>query len=421
MVNLIGKRKGEKGQVLLLVLVLLVVGVLLIVSLLGFIGTGTKSGVASLNKTDELYAADAGIQDAVWQVKYGNVVNLKSQSLPTIPYNQFDYSTLWQDTNVSTVNGESVTATIQNDWVVSNVSPPSQSDSGTIISSDQLLVTGSTIKTGIKDGSNTISEYDIKITDYPVSGQTMLVKSIGVWLPPGCTYFSDATYMSTFETYSSSTPYYAKPATSAWLGSHATVWSFSPPYPAFASFPNIMGTVPEVMDVDFYFEPPSDETTLQPQAVSWIVPIGVTIGATPVPVSWDADNEIFKLESTAGKTDVVSYVAKTQERQLASALGGDYYATGNSNLSAVGSSKDRTQWNDPSTATVNNTDIPSNAQVAEAYLYWSGWKADSSATTVLTDPCTNINTYWTPGSSWSKSSTGSYYQGTQQWYSYHDK
>jgi len=60
------KENGEKGQALIVVLVLLTFGSLIIAGLLGFMGTGAKSGAVFHRKTAELYAADAGVQDAVW-------------------------------------------------------------------------------------------------------------------------------------------------------------------------------------------------------------------------------------------------------------------------------------------------------------------------------------------------------------------
>ena len=56
---------------MLLVLVLLLLGSFLIVPLLGFVSTGLKTGLVYEKKTDELFAADAGMQDAIWHIKYG--------------------------------------------------------------------------------------------------------------------------------------------------------------------------------------------------------------------------------------------------------------------------------------------------------------------------------------------------------------
>ena len=391
MFKLPAKNKGEKGQALILVLIMVTIGSLIIVSLLGFIGTGSKSGTVSLKKTNELYAADAGIQDAVWQIKYDHILNFTSPSA----YSPYDFSTVWTDPSVTTINGQNVTATIQNGWVVSNFAAPSVTTATNIINGGQLVISGSTVQTGIIDGSNTISKYAIKINQYPVSGQTMLVSSIGVWLPPGYSYFSDSTYNSSFEGFSGA--YQVYPVTSNYQGNTATIWNFS--NPAFASFPNVIGTDPVVMDAYFYFKPPSGQPNAQPQAVSWIIPSGLS----GVPVSWDADTRIFKINSTAGSTAIESYIGKSEQRQMAAAIGGDYYATGNSNLSAPSGSYYRTIAHDPSSATVTSTNIPTNAQVTGAFLYWSAWRS-SNGTSLFSDSCSNFSN-WTNGTAWSLGSS----------------
>jgi Tfp pilus assembly protein PilX len=74
------KGEGEKGQALILVLVLLTLVCLIIPPLLGFMGTGSKSGAVYQEKTSELYAADAGIQDATWLIKYNHFSELGGYS-----------------------------------------------------------------------------------------------------------------------------------------------------------------------------------------------------------------------------------------------------------------------------------------------------------------------------------------------------
>ncbi|MFC1917692.1 hypothetical protein ACFLXH_03465, partial [Chloroflexota bacterium] len=63
----------EAGQSLLIVLVLLVVGGLTLTPVLSFIGTSLKTGEVYEAKTDEFYAADSGIEDGIWQVKYNRL------------------------------------------------------------------------------------------------------------------------------------------------------------------------------------------------------------------------------------------------------------------------------------------------------------------------------------------------------------
>jgi len=68
-----GAIRDEKGAALTLVLVLLVVGGLILTPLLGLMGTGLLAGQVYEKKTDELYAADAGVEDAIWRIKSNNL------------------------------------------------------------------------------------------------------------------------------------------------------------------------------------------------------------------------------------------------------------------------------------------------------------------------------------------------------------
>lgn len=62
--------KGESGQSFILVLVLLLIGGLMIPPLLSLVNTGLKSNQVYQQKTDELFAADTGIEDAFWKIKH---------------------------------------------------------------------------------------------------------------------------------------------------------------------------------------------------------------------------------------------------------------------------------------------------------------------------------------------------------------
>jgi len=60
--------RDEKGASLVLVLILLLIGGLLIGPLLSYMGTGLITNEVYEMRTDELYAADAGVEDAVWRL-----------------------------------------------------------------------------------------------------------------------------------------------------------------------------------------------------------------------------------------------------------------------------------------------------------------------------------------------------------------
>ena len=60
--------KRESGQAFILVLILLLLGSLMLTPLLTFVSTGLKAGQLCEQKTDELYAADAGVEYALWNI-----------------------------------------------------------------------------------------------------------------------------------------------------------------------------------------------------------------------------------------------------------------------------------------------------------------------------------------------------------------
>jgi len=64
--------REERGQALIIAVILLLVGALIITPLLGFIGTGLIVGQVFEEKMDGLYAADAGIENACWKLKNGD-------------------------------------------------------------------------------------------------------------------------------------------------------------------------------------------------------------------------------------------------------------------------------------------------------------------------------------------------------------
>lgn len=67
--------KDQQGKVLIMVLVLLVVGGLVLAPLLGLMSTGLAAGAVYEKKTDQLYAADAGIEDAINWLIHGKPVD----------------------------------------------------------------------------------------------------------------------------------------------------------------------------------------------------------------------------------------------------------------------------------------------------------------------------------------------------------
>jgi len=61
--------RDENGKVLIMVLILLLVGGLILTPMLGLMQTGLIAGQVYERKTAELYAADAGVEDAIWRIQ----------------------------------------------------------------------------------------------------------------------------------------------------------------------------------------------------------------------------------------------------------------------------------------------------------------------------------------------------------------
>ena len=93
--------RDQKGHAMELVLTLLGVSGLIMAPLLGLMSTGLLAGQVYEVKTDELYAADAGVEDAVWKIQ--NQVEEVQGLTPCYP----DWSY-----NMSEVNGKSLNVTI---------------------------------------------------------------------------------------------------------------------------------------------------------------------------------------------------------------------------------------------------------------------------------------------------------------------
>jgi len=95
----------EKGKILILILALLVVGALVLAPLLGLMSTGLAAGQVYEKKTDELYAADAGIEDAMWK--------LQNPDVSQLPHNQCADTPWTHNYTMPTINGKSVFVEIE--------------------------------------------------------------------------------------------------------------------------------------------------------------------------------------------------------------------------------------------------------------------------------------------------------------------
>jgi hypothetical protein len=358
----------ETGQALILVLVFVLLGSLTLLPTLAHMSTALKTGVIYENKTNELFTADAGIENGLWRIKYDSLG-------PT--YDVYDYSTVWSY-QTDPVNNRAAGVTIRNVWIPTNITLASlgitPAQAKTMVDSEKLVVTGTS-------GGSPGQPYHIKIEFTPATGDNLTVKSIGIWLPQGFTY---TVHSSALEAGGPFTDYYPDSVSVAAVpGGQSVVWSYNSPYPLFTALPNFVsenGTLTST--ITFSYSPPADNPNKLPVAIAWMT----TGGVASVPIAWDTDTRIYKITSSTGNTQIETYSSKSQLRKLGDAIAGDYVAIGNSLM--IGNVEKRDQWL-PSSDNIL-TAIPSDADVISAILYWSGFRHDTS---VFSDGCSNFDNW----------------------------
>ena len=390
-------KENEKGQALILVLILLLLGGLMIPPLLAYMSTGLKTGQVFERKTEELYAADAGVEDAICQIKYDHLITM----FPA--YHPYDYTISWRYDLSENVNDRVVNVTVQNVWIPKDLTFPSKSNSERIIEGipEDPPEPAKPPKVIIVGSVPTATTFQIKIVYYPEAGEELTIDRLGIWLPSGFHYDEDGgCNLEDYYTHRQIVPH---------AGGEAVVWSLAS-YPFAGSdddepFPGVNpAESPMASTVTFQFTGPSRRS---PEAVSWIdTNLDLTQGGSPrVSYTWDADTKVYHITSVAGDTDIEAYVAKSEIRELGSGIAGDYRAIGNSLM--IDQYPDwggprRDTLLDESSATVD--DIPLDASVSQARLYWSAWLAGADEQIFFQDQCSDFSDWSNPGSDWGISS-----------------
>lgn len=169
------------------------------------------------------------------------------------------------------------------------------------------------------------------------------------------------------------------------------VWDFSPPGVEFKDLPMLTTPVGGLQ--------PSTEFPMRRSLILTFTPaqppkgIFCWIRTTrhDVYLSWDKTSAIYKITSTATdqatgrKETIESYTAKSRLRDRISQIYGDYRAIGNSLVYDSNDDGWRDTWLPKSSATITKstspegTEIPGDAKVEAAYLYWAGWWQQAAA------------------------------------------
>jgi hypothetical protein len=367
--------KGEKGQALIIVLILMLVGGLIIAPMLSYMGTGLKVGQEVFEERMYLlYAADSGVEDAIWQVNNKRLSrDLFGYDDPD--YDQYAYSAYnpsyeWDYDLPEDVNGKDVEATIENIWIPKDIDAPSPSEAKLIIEGTEgnpprLMIVG-----GLSGTSAT--QYQIGIIYYYGSEGTsaLRVEKIEIWLPAGFHYDNNCNLTGACAPSSVKIDPYKS--------GEAVVWSFGS-HPQLSAFPG-GGSIGSPMVRSFTFQFSGPPQQFPGAAVSWIDTTGCE--SNGIDYAWDADVQIYKILSAAGvtgkETTVEAYAAKIEMRKLGAARSGDYVAIGNTLMMPDPSSTSlRSRLLKGSSASVTagsgEGQIPVGATVEAAYLYWSGF------------------------------------------------
>jgi uncharacterized protein (UPF0333 family) len=375
----------EKGQVLLIVLVLMLVGILFITSTMVFMGTSFKTNQVYVNNTISLYASEAGIQDGIWNILNQSASDLATNLLTPISPNTnsftpYDYNTsgwmynLYDPTSGNTtpinVNTYPVNITLKNTWVPlvddntpgwvptltiplppdGVITPPSTTTASSIENDISLVVTGDV---------STIPTYMINVSF--TGTHSLPVVSIGCWLPQGFTYNNGSSNL-----YVGRTPLFTTEQVLSCAGNEAVVWTFTSQ--TFSSLLSSMGQTGNNLSISFQY---TTALTKLPECLPWVVDGTSSNPDFPYPYTWDFDTTLYDMTASAGNTAIEAFVPKSETRMLGNAISGDYVATGGANLTDNNGDGLRETYISSSSSTVNI--IPSTATVEAAYLYWAGW------------------------------------------------
>ncbi len=78
--------REEDGQILAIALLVLIFGGIVMVPFLMFVSTAVRSGNNLGENVKAYYAAEAGVEDAIWKLRYGNELSSYGLGAPGTPY-----------------------------------------------------------------------------------------------------------------------------------------------------------------------------------------------------------------------------------------------------------------------------------------------------------------------------------------------
>ncbi|MFO7997110.1 MAG: hypothetical protein R6U93_08280 [Dehalococcoidia bacterium] len=411
--------RDEKGGAFVLTLVLLLVGGLIMASLLAHMGTGQLAGQVHENKMYEFYAADAGIEEALWCLLSDERLGTKFYP----GYTPFDPD--WTVDSITwpqafffddPVNNKEVEVFVDRIWLLDGLLglPSSQPPGGnTANANDRYRVIGA-----LSVDENLTYILDIT-TEEDADAH---VDHIGVWLPPGYVYVVGSTQINGVPI--DDHHLVTEPQSMPHLSGTALIWTFEG-----ESFSELSGVAPDpeggcmpgksfphTLRLSFDYDYPSDEDRQATGFFPWI-----SFDAM-AHIAWDSEAGMFQIRSRAADdisdpdekgTTIETYSPRSVRRYTtgaggaASSVQGDFIAIGNSLMTSAWHTMGGTScsnyydpvtdpdytgtyyidtcrnvrgslW-DESSATIGGDAVPADARIERAYLYWTAWWWDDEA------------------------------------------
>lgn len=252
--------RREKGQAIILVLIVLGLGALVISPTLKYASTGLKAYQIGQQRMQEEYAADAATENAIWRLKY-NVNGFTDLFVnETSPSQNYQLA----------INGKSVSVT------VGLPAPPAAQPTS---SQGFLSVTANRSPLWTKASGGVTITYTITL--YNNTGVAKDINGIEYVLPPGFTYVANSA--STFPgNISLAEPTLSYPPEEG--GKQKVVWSFTSPYP---KIPKKSGGTPGQASQKFNVQASSDG------GIYYCKPVAKVDAGFAVPFSLGASSPVW--------------------------------------------------------------------------------------------------------------------------------
>jgi hypothetical protein len=263
-ISLIKLHRQQRGEIYIIALILLALTGLMFVPLANYVNSGIKNTSGYQSNLKDIYAADSGIQYALWKIKYDPAIIADRAS--------FNFGQAYTYA-APAINNNSVSVTINYTWLLSGIV---NLTSGATPHSTWLGMNVSGNANPTSEGSPPHSVYSIS---FAKSGSgNKKIEQMGVWLPAGFTYKAGSCNQYPNNICK------AEPTITKVVGGSSLVWNISPSF----SFQNL--NPPEASQKFWYT--PAGKTPKG--AASWVKSQSTDIG-----YSWDNAIWWYTVTSTA--------------------------------------------------------------------------------------------------------------------------